>query len=431
PGREGKDARVVMIDKKQKEDPDEDYNFIESVTAGEVVAYKEPPQPGEKGKDVFGNVIEPLAVKDVELVAGDDVKISPDGMRAIAAAPGTPSLSCHKNKACISIVPTYIVKGDIGKETGNIMYKGNLVVRGNIDDNFDLKIGNNIKVGKSIANTQIVAGGDIYIKRNIISSEINAGGYFDRDLLATIDEMVREINKLLKAIEEIFGAAKKYGNRDELKMGKVLRLLLNDKFRTLMSHLKELSHDLEEVNIPAIMKKECHQLLNKIVGYKKILQIKDTDVFCQLKELLSDILKEGQKKSHSSNVYADYVQNSVIKAAGNVLIKAKGCYNSQIMAGGNIAISGKKGYLRGGNYRAEGSIYVRNVGGGFSTTEVYVEERFYAAEVKGNLIIRTLNDVVKISGSKNNVNLRVNNEGRLKSAAGKPDFQKLKNRMTG
>ena len=75
-----------------------------------------------------------------DLVASKNVNLSPDGLKAIALKSGQPKIRKKENEVIVKVVKQYILEGDIDKNTGNIKYEGDLLVKGNIKDYFIMDV---------------------------------------------------------------------------------------------------------------------------------------------------------------------------------------------------------------------------------------------------------------------------------------------------
>lgn len=136
-----------------------DVQTVQNVVVGEVLAEKIPATPGEPGYDVFGNQLEPVPGKDKTLKLGKNVVMTNDGMRAVSTINGEPSYSGGK----LSVFPIHEVKGDVNFQTGNINFRGSVVVRGNVDAGFKVEADGDIIVHGMIEAADLVAGGNITI----------------------------------------------------------------------------------------------------------------------------------------------------------------------------------------------------------------------------------------------------------------------------
>lgn len=422
----GEDAKIEAVEKEERS-LTHDFNCITSFSVGEVVAEKIPAVPGEDGINVQNEKIKAPPVKDYQLTAAKGIKLIEDNMKVVALEAGRPKIEKKRDKFVVSIVPQYVVNGDVDKTTGNIKYEGDLIVQGGIFDYFDVKIGNNLQVRKSIAGCKASVDGDVLVKENIVHSEITAGLFFPADLIDQIKKLYEELDSLLKAVEQIFGAAKNNKGflEKNMQLGRILRLLLTDKFKKIPPFVAQLAKQMEEFDFEwkaAVTLKEVH---SEFKGYKKILRLKNTDLLEKLIEELGDII-DSQENLKESHVYAKYIQNSKITASGNVIIMKKGCYNSTIHSGQSIINLAGEGFIKGGEYFARDYIYLKEVGSSLSLTEFQVGKGIYIKHTEGNIKISTSGDFLFIDKPRSNIYLEVDEQGKLKQKKGSPDFVKLK-----
>jgi hypothetical protein len=422
----GEDAKIEPVEKDERT-LSHDFNCITSFSVGEIVAEKIPAVPGKDGINVQQERIKAPSVKDYQLTAGNGIKLIKNNMKAVALEAGRPKIEKKKDKFEISIVPQYVVNGDIDKTTGNIKYEGDLIVQGGIFDYFDVRIGNNLQVKKSIAGCKASVDGDVLVKENIVHSEITAGLFMPAKLIEKIKKLYEELSALLQAVDQILGAAKNRKGflEKNMQLGRILRLLLTDKFKELPPHVAELAEEMEEFNFEWRAAATLKELHSEFKGYKKILRLKNTELFEKLREELGNII-DSQENLKESDVYAKYIQNSEITASGNVIIMKKGCYNSTIHSGQSIINISGKGFIKGGKYFARDYIYLKEVGSSLSVTEFQVGKGIYIRNTAGNIKISSAGDFIFLDKPGSNIYLEVDQQGQLKQKVGSPDFKKLK-----
>jgi hypothetical protein len=426
----GTDARIESVEKEERS-LTHDFNCITSFSVGEVVVEKIPAVPGEDGINVQKEKIKAPPVKDYRLTAGYGIKLIKNDMKAVAMKAGRPKIEKKKDEFVVSIVPQYVINGDVDKTTGNIKYEGDLIVQGGIYDYFDVKIGNNLQIKKSIAGCKASVDGDVLVKENIVHSEITAGLFLPPELIEQIKKLYKALNSLLHAVEQIMGAAKERMGFlvKNLQLGRILRLLLTDKFKELPPLVARLADQMEEFNFEWKAAATLKELHSEFKGYNKILRLKNTDLFEKLKEELGDVI-DAQENLKESHVYAKYIQNSEITASGNVVIMKKGCYNSIIHSGQSIINISGKGFIKGGEYFARDYIYLKEVGSSLSVTEFNIGKGIYIKHTEGNIKINAPSEFVFIDKPRSNIFLEVDKQGQLKQKVGSPDFEKLKKLST-
>ncbi|MDH5718356.1 MAG: FapA family protein [Spirochaetia bacterium] len=160
----------IRIDKKIefKEDESGRVDFlakdlIENVVQGQVLAELVPAKKGKSGKTVTNKLVPAKDGKPAELKPGKGTIISDDGNRIIAERNGQVVFVSGK----LNVEEIYTVGGDVGLDTGNIMFLGSVVIRGSVSDNMEIKAAGNIDVGGNVGKSRLEAEGDIVIRQGI------------------------------------------------------------------------------------------------------------------------------------------------------------------------------------------------------------------------------------------------------------------------
>ena len=177
PPAHGNDARVeVLIDLerragKTRDDGSIDYretNFAPNVQVEQKVVRVTPPTKGTHGRNVRAEEIPGRDGEDVELRAGANVRMEQDddGIRTyFAEAEG--ALKYVPGE--VAVVETLIIEGDVGFDTGNLQFKGEIVVRGNVGQGFAVKAGGDVAVFGSVdAGAVIASGGNVSVGYGVL-----------------------------------------------------------------------------------------------------------------------------------------------------------------------------------------------------------------------------------------------------------------------
>lgn len=168
----GADARVVhnfrtdyaiQLREKAGRVDFKEINLIENVEAGQIVARKIPAEEGTEGMTVTGRVLPARPGKDDKIDVGANVKLSEDGLEAVAEINGQVLLSGGK----VNVEPIFTVNGDVNLHTGNIIFLGTVIVHGNVEDGFTVKAAGNIEVLGSVGKCVLDAEGDIRVQQGI------------------------------------------------------------------------------------------------------------------------------------------------------------------------------------------------------------------------------------------------------------------------
>ncbi len=160
---------------------------IPYVNKGYLLAQKTPLKEGKPGINISGDPVLCAEVLDPAFTAGNGTKISEDELSIHADIDGQPHCDALGN---ISVNSELIIEKDVDFETGNIDFKGNIVVKGMIKEGFLVKgmnltvtelegctidLTGDLSVSAGITNATITTHGNIYAKF-INQSEIKAFG---------------------------------------------------------------------------------------------------------------------------------------------------------------------------------------------------------------------------------------------------------------
>lgn len=132
--------------------------LIENVTAGQILARRHPPKPGEAGRDVKGNEIPARPPREATIEAGANVELSPDGNEARATTDGR--VIARGNKVSVEEV---FEAEEIGAETGNVDFVGAVVVRGAVRAGFRVAGRKGVFVKGTIEGAEVVSGADVVV----------------------------------------------------------------------------------------------------------------------------------------------------------------------------------------------------------------------------------------------------------------------------
>lgn len=327
------------------------------VPKGAVLAVKTPPEPGLPGRDVYGQVIHPSPVRDVEIWVGEGAALSDDGLQAIALVAGLPYLQA----GTIRVKEVFELPGDADVSTGNISMDGDIIIRGNVLENIRVQSNTgSIVVHGLVSGATLRTRGSITVFRNVVRSQLFAGG-------ASIARM-RMANLLEKLAEQLEGLIA----ASESIVAQVEHL----SFESLTKHLIELKFS------------DLPKLLKELTGCLATAQEAEDEDRCSLVDILDsalfntdDILKQGlpQLKTYQqlvlrsiervkevgvleSHVRVGYLQNSSVEASGSVTVTGQGCFYSTVLAGTGFSVA--SGVFRGGKVTVEsGTVQARELGG--------------------------------------------------------------------
>lgn len=336
---------------------------IPSVIRGEVIARKIPFVEGIPGCDVYGEILYPPLPNDVNVIAKNNtVVLINNEVRALRE--GRPRVTGDKIKY-FDITTTYIVPGNVNIKTGNILFSGDVIVRGNVEDNMIIESLGNVYVDGSIYNSTITATGSILVKGNVVNSNLYSGyfGVLYNRIFNCSKLLIEEAQLLRTAVRLLIQAVQ--ARKQSVKYGQAVVLLLESKFHKIPQLTKEL------LSVLATVQASYHQDLQQTLHFLNLLlkpaQLVDfmneaalSGVIGMLEELHTGVARLQETKVE---VNIGKCQNSTLKSNGDIIIHRDGIVQSELFSSGNITFRKTFSMCRGSKLEAGGSISAFYVGG--------------------------------------------------------------------
>lgn len=138
-------------------------NLIENCFVGQRVASILPPGPGRRGRDVFGDPINPQPGRPLEIAPGVGIQVSANGREFTSEIEGR--LVYENNE--LSISPTLEINRDIDYAVGNIDFVGKVVIKGNLLDGFYVNAKRGVELLGDVGAGRIISEGDVSITGGI------------------------------------------------------------------------------------------------------------------------------------------------------------------------------------------------------------------------------------------------------------------------
>lgn len=187
PHENGLDAKIdFTVNKEHRAKPQlledgrvdfKNMGFVEAVKAGDVLAIKTPATKGKNGTTVTGKVIRAKDGKEAVFKIGKNMRLSADGLQAIAEVDGTILFDNDK----ISVIQMLEIKGDVGVETGNINFQGQVIINGNVTSGYSIECDGDLVINGVVEGATLRTNGSLVISRGIQGHD-NANIYCEGNL---------------------------------------------------------------------------------------------------------------------------------------------------------------------------------------------------------------------------------------------------------
>jgi len=144
---------------------------VDAVAEDQPLLRRVLPVPGQNGYNVLGAVVPAPLPADVPLIAGDGTRIGGDDPHLLIAALAGVPIEIHGGMRIDSVLT---LSHDIDLSTGNINYRGSVVIKGDITHGMSVKATGDILIQGSVEPSRIEAGGNITITEGVLGSQLDA-----------------------------------------------------------------------------------------------------------------------------------------------------------------------------------------------------------------------------------------------------------------
>lgn len=328
---EFKFEEIQKLQPKEDEDGRIDYkdiNFVRCTNKNDLLVVKSPAGEGVPGTNVLNEKVSAKSGKDIKLPAGQNTRISDNGMELYADCDGSLVTTGKR----ISINEVHTIGGGVNTKTGNIKHNGSLIIKGDVEANFEVQAKGDIEIYKNVEDAKIISGGSIMVKGGFLGNRngiIKAPGdihckYVDDQVIEAGENIYvggEVFNSLLTAKERIIIKGSKgrivggknmagdeikatifgseAGTRTELQVAYDAELM--KKYRTVINGIKQLNENEERIKegLYAFYRLQMDGKLNpskkaaleKLEAYKKNLPAEKEEFDKQKKELEAEIQK--------------------------------------------------------------------------------------------------------------------------------------------
>ncbi|WP_448531436.1 DUF342 domain-containing protein [Pseudothermotoga sp.] len=134
---------------------------------GDVLAIKRKAFEGEDGVTVTGELVKVQEPKDINLASfiGENVRLSPDGMQILANCDGQPYLKDSK----VNVRELLVIDKDLGYDTGNINFNGSVVISGNAEGPFKVRVKGDLLILGVLGEIHVNCGGSLRVQGGVFA----------------------------------------------------------------------------------------------------------------------------------------------------------------------------------------------------------------------------------------------------------------------
>lgn len=333
---------------------------VRIVEIGEVIARIVAPLEGRAGMTVTGKEIMPSPPKPAQYVLGRGVREIDE--RLVAAISGR----LNATGKLVEVIPLLVIKGDVNLKTGNIRFNGDVQVEGSVTQGMAVEAQGMVTVKGMVEGAEISARDGIITLSMVVNSKVRAGARniaSIKPIIPLVRQLLYNLEILQSALEEVL---RHIGveQQAEIRVGRIIRPLIENKVGDLPKTAKKVVSICEKSEID--LEEELLEAVKQI-GNLGLNPYERTGEMCQRITWMIGSLKEWlvaaeQMTAKRATVRLAYALNSEIYAAGSILVRGQGCFNTLLSAGENVSVTGNPGVFRGGQIIASGDVYVNELG---------------------------------------------------------------------
>ncbi|MEQ2528360.1 FapA family protein [Bacillaceae bacterium CLA-AA-H227] len=372
--KDGENGRIEILTETKnrvgpKERADGSFDFrevkeIPTVQKGQVIALVHMQRPGLPGATVTNEPIPPKPTFPLTIHTGKGVALIENGTKIVATESGRPVIEEKGLLTKVAIMQKLVHPGDITFTSGNLRFKGDIDILGNVEDGMLVEADGEVSIYRNVFSSTVASREKVIISGNAINSTITAGqqNVFASELIFVLTQIHEQLVAMNASIKQLMNLPA-FKTTDFSRKGllSLIKILVEKKFKPLIIFVKQFSEltksGVQLINNEWLTLDEQLRLCflssisneyHTIDGMNSLLR--------KIEEMLE---KHDPEKDQDCLVEMKYAHNSLIFSGGDVLIKGQGCYNSKIHAGGSLVIHG---VLRGGEVYARLGVTIKEAG---------------------------------------------------------------------
>ncbi|WP_438315559.1 flagellar assembly protein A [Sporosarcina sp. FA9] len=341
----------VQVGPRENEDGRVDFREIKStphVDKGQLIGIIHPPIVGKIGNKITN---EPIPVKQtfpLKVHAGKGIAVIED--KIIAKESGRPKIDSRGLIAKVSIIPKLIHVGNVDLASGNITFKGDVEIYGEVFDQMSVDAIGDIEIHKAVNSATITSSRGVTLHRNSNGSKITAG-----NLKFTPTGYSTQLESIIETVDEIIELLGKLTSSDNFKSSEyskgsiqpLIRSLIGRKFPEFPIKVKKFVELISDNKIP--VESEMWSALGISLSQQFLSLSPGKTPQESLGKLLNDMQDHVERTSETMDgkayITAPNAMNSSLYCSGDISITGHGCINTIVQAEGYVQVNG---ILRGG-----------------------------------------------------------------------------------
>ena len=377
-----------------------------SVPAGTVLAVQRVPIAGEPGYTVLGDLVPVRAPRTAAIEIGENVLVSADGTRLVAAIDGFPRVGAGR----IDVAPAARIDRDLDDRTGDIQAHGSLDLHGGVTAGRQLKVRRDLSVTGSIERADVEVGGSATIDGIVMSSTLRIGGLRGPAtyLFQLVQAIPGELARATALIDQLTAAAAGKGQR--LSPSQAASIVMSRYFADTSRSLKQAAaYAAEQVEM---LGAESASALREAVTLLMAVESGNApgnglDEVALTVALRTRALRDALAEPVRLVVCA--LQSSELEIGGDLEITGRGAIGCTLRVLGNVSLQAEGSTLRGGSLYLGGTGRIRELGStGEKLTEVRLgpHARVLADIVHPGVVIETADgEVVRFTSVESNLDI--------------------------
>lgn len=362
---------------------------VSTVAPGTVLATRHPPRAGHPGRKVTGETIPVARPRDVPLRAGPGALPDEQGLRVYASRGGRPAY----HRGAVAVLPLHVVEGDVGPETGHVIFDGDVVVTGSVNERMKVESGGRLVIGGIVSGAEIRAEDGVSVRGGLVRSRVVAGGMAAAalELASALRPVHRQLEQLVEAARAVRQEAARGGAASPAE-GAIIRRVVDRKLPGLVRLVEELLRLSDQAQPLGV-----GDLGELASGIYRMLTVRSTREAVSIEKFAEHSRKVGDLldllagwQAQPADVVARYIHNAEVQATGSVRVPSGSCHYARVRAGRGFVMG--SGVFRGDEIRVQEGRVVLDEVGSPQGTKVWI-----AIETSGEVLARLVHPGVTVS----------------------------------